>query len=79
LTSSSIASTFFRKIDLTIEGEGTFAVGGAVPDSSTWAMMLIGFAGLGFCVLAQVARTKRRKAGLKAALLNAAGAKELGC
>jgi len=25
-----------------------FAVGGAVPESSTWAMMLVGFAGLGF-------------------------------
>jgi hypothetical protein len=24
------------------------AVGGAVPETSTWAMMLIGFAGLGF-------------------------------
>jgi hypothetical protein len=25
-----------------------FAVGGAVPETSTWAMMLIGFAGIGF-------------------------------
>ena len=25
-----------------------FAVGGAVPEPSTWAMMLAGFAGLGF-------------------------------
>ena len=25
-----------------------FALGGAVPESSTWAMMLAGFAGLGF-------------------------------
>ena len=45
-------------IDLTIgynlvaDGSGgfgfDFAVGGAVPEPSTWAMMLIGFAGLGF-------------------------------
>jgi hypothetical protein len=35
-------------IDLTIEGDGVFALGGAVPEQSTWAMMLIGFAGLGF-------------------------------
>ena len=25
-----------------------FAVGGAVPEPSTWAMMLVGFAGLGY-------------------------------
>ena len=35
-------------IDLTIEGEGVFAFGGAVPEPSTWAMMLLGFAGLGY-------------------------------
>jgi hypothetical protein len=35
-------------IDLTIEGDGVFAIGGAVPEPSTWAMMLLGFAGLGF-------------------------------
>jgi hypothetical protein len=34
-------------IDLTIEGDGVFALGGAVPEPSTWAMMLLGFAGLG--------------------------------
>ena len=37
---------------LTADGPGGFgfdlAIGGAVPESSTWAMMLIGFAGLGF-------------------------------
>jgi hypothetical protein len=27
---------------------GDFALGGAVPEPSTWAMMLIGFAGLGY-------------------------------
>jgi hypothetical protein len=30
-----------------IEGDGVFALGGAVPESSTWAMMALGFAGLG--------------------------------
>jgi hypothetical protein len=35
-------------IDLTIEGDGVFAIGGAVPEPSTWAMMLAGFTGLGF-------------------------------
>jgi hypothetical protein len=38
--------------NLTADGSGGFgldvAVGGAAPEASTWAMMLIGFAGLGF-------------------------------
>jgi hypothetical protein len=38
--------------NLTADGSGGFgfdlAVGGAVPEPSTWAMMLLGFAGLGF-------------------------------
>jgi hypothetical protein len=38
--------------NLVADGSGgfgfDFAVGGAVPEPSTWAMMLIGFAGLGF-------------------------------
>ena len=37
---------------LTADGPGgyglDFVVGGAVPEPSTWAMMLVGFAGLGF-------------------------------
>jgi hypothetical protein len=44
----NLGSTLGPNIDLTIEGDGVFAVGGAVPESSTWAMMLLGFAGLGF-------------------------------
>jgi hypothetical protein len=46
----NLGSTFGPNIDLTIEGFGSsFALGGAaVPEPSTWAMMLIGFAGLGF-------------------------------
>jgi hypothetical protein len=40
--------SFGPNIDLTIFGAGTFAIGGAVPEPSTWAMTLLGFAGLGF-------------------------------
>jgi PEP-CTERM motif len=42
---------FGPNIDLTINGFGTFVIGGvveAVPEPSTWAMMLLGFAGLGY-------------------------------
>jgi PEP-CTERM motif len=36
-------------IDLTLSGPGIFVIGGAaVPEPSTWAMMVLGFAGLGF-------------------------------
>jgi PEP-CTERM motif len=51
-------SDFGPNIDLTFgytlvaDGSGgfgfDFAIGGAVPEPSTWAMMLVGFAGLGF-------------------------------
>jgi hypothetical protein len=44
----NLGSGLGPNIDLTIEDDGVFAVGGAVPESSTWAMMLLGFAGLGF-------------------------------
>ena len=44
----NLGSIFGPNIDLTIEGDGVFAFGGAVPEPSTWAMMLLGFAGLGF-------------------------------
>jgi hypothetical protein len=44
----NLGSIFGPNIDLTIEGDGVFAFGGAVPEPSTWAMMLAGFAGLGF-------------------------------
>ena len=45
-----LGSNFGPNIDLTIvtHGLGDFAVGGAVPEPSTWAMMLLGFAGLGY-------------------------------
>jgi hypothetical protein len=39
---------FGPNIDLTISGFGTFVIGRTVPEASTWAMMLLGFAGLGF-------------------------------
>jgi hypothetical protein len=42
----NLGSSFGPNIDLTISGFGTFAIGGAVPEPSTWAMMLLGFAGL---------------------------------
>ncbi|HEY5204664.1 MAG TPA: PEP-CTERM sorting domain-containing protein [Roseiarcus sp.] len=41
---------FGQNIDLSIFGDGTFVIGGAVetvPEPSTWTMMAIGFAGLG--------------------------------
>jgi hypothetical protein len=45
-------SNFGPNIDLTINGFGTFAFGGVIsetaPEPSTWAMMLLGFGGLGF-------------------------------
>jgi hypothetical protein len=45
----NLGSNFGPDIDLTFSGSGVFVVGGsAVPEASTWAMMLIGFAGLGF-------------------------------
>ena len=44
----NLGSSLGPNIELTIEGEGVFALGGAVPEPSTWAMMLVGFAGLGF-------------------------------
>jgi subtilisin family serine protease len=47
--------SFGPHIALTITGSGTFAFGGAVPEPSTWAMMLVGFAGLGYAGY----RTKR--------------------
>jgi PEP-CTERM motif len=42
---------FGPNIDLTINGFGAFVIGGvveAVPEPSTWALMLLGFAGLGY-------------------------------
>jgi hypothetical protein len=53
-----LGADFGSNIDLTFgytlvaDGPGGFgfdlAIGGAVPEPSTWAMMLVGFAGLGF-------------------------------
>ena len=47
----NLGSNLGPNIDLTFMspcGSGVFAVGGAVPEPSTWAMMLLGFASLGF-------------------------------
>ena len=50
-----LGSNLGPNIDLTVfafdEGGGSgfdIAIGGAVPETSTWAMMLLGFGGLGF-------------------------------
>ena len=69
-----LGADFGPNIDLTFgytliaDGPGGFgfdlAIGGAVPEPSTWAMMLVGFAGLGF---AGHRSTRRRAAvGLRA-------------
>ena len=50
--------SFGPNIDLTISGVGTFVVGGAVPEPSTWAMMLLGFAGLGIVGYRQTRRAR---------------------
>ena len=39
---------FSGPVDLTFENPGIFVLGGVVPEPSTWAMMLLGFSGLGF-------------------------------
>jgi hypothetical protein len=67
-----LGADFGPNIDLTFgytlitDGPGGFgfdlAIGGAVPEPSTWAMMLVGFAGLGFAGH----RSTRRRAGLRA-------------
>ena len=46
----NLGSRFGPNIDLTIVTYGSvdFVLGGAVPEPSTWAMMLVGFVGLGF-------------------------------
>ena len=50
-------------IDLTLSGYGgIFALGGAVPEPSTWAMMLAGFAGLGFLGWRRSRKTAARAA-----------------
>jgi len=45
-----LGSNFGPNVDLTIVtyGSGDFVVGSAVRETSTWAMMLLGFAGLGY-------------------------------
>jgi PEP-CTERM motif len=41
------------------EGDGVFAIGGAVPEPSTWAMLLLGFAGLGYVGYRQAKRASQ--------------------
>ena len=51
----------FGPIDLTIVtyGSADIALGGAVPETSTWAMMLIGFVGLGFAGYRSTPKARR--------------------
>ena len=58
----NLGSSFGPNIDLTIVSYGgDFAIGGAVPEPSTWAMMLVGFAGLGFAGHRSARQTGRRR------------------
>jgi hypothetical protein len=67
-----LGSDLGPNIDLTFgytliaDGSGGFgfdlAIGGAVPEPSTWAMMLVGFAGLGFAGHRSTRRARRRRA-----------------
>jgi hypothetical protein len=60
----NLGSNFGPNIDLTVSGSGSFVVGGsAVPEASTWAMMLAGFAGLGFAGCRGSRPTRDRAAG----------------
>jgi hypothetical protein len=60
----NLGSNFGPNIDLTVSGSGSFVVGGsAVPEASSWAMMLAGFAGLGFAGCRGSRPTRDRAAG----------------
>jgi hypothetical protein len=56
---------FGPNVDLTFSGFGTFVIGGAVPEAipeaSTWAMLLLGFAGLGLVGYRQTEGLSRRR------------------
>jgi PEP-CTERM motif len=58
---------FSGPVDLTLGGDifdsGIFVLGGVVPEPSTWAMMLLGFAGLGFASYRTKSRVNVRLAG----------------
>jgi hypothetical protein len=59
----NLGSFLGGNVDLTIGG-GTFAVGGSIiPETSTWAMMLIGFVGLGLIGGYRASRTAKQFAG----------------
>jgi hypothetical protein len=42
--------SWFCDINVELLGQGTIAEIAAVPEPSTWAMMILGFCGLGFMV-----------------------------
>lgn len=58
ITDNSVINLGFLGPDITwtIEGDGVFVLGGAVPEPSTWAMMLLGFAGVGYASYRQAKR-----------------------
>jgi hypothetical protein len=62
----NLGSDLGPNIDLTlsvIDGPGgAFAVGGAVPEPSTWAMMLFGFAGLAWAGYRRASRPRNSRA-----------------
>lgn len=62
INSSNDDLIFLQVFD--VSGLGTVVVGPGIPEPSTWAMMLIGFAGLGF---AGYRSSKKRSAALAAA------------
>jgi PEP-CTERM motif len=50
---------FSGPIHLTFDDPGIFVLGGAVPEPSTWAMVLLGFAGLRFVGYRSTGRARR--------------------
>jgi hypothetical protein len=66
-TSVDFASLYFGfqpGTSLTQTERLTFAAAGGVPEPSTWAMMLIGFAGLGFAFRQSLARCRSPSLGV---------------
>ena len=72
-----LGSNFGPNVDLTFSEPGIYVLAGVVPESSTWAMMLMGFGGLGFAGYRGVAQNGhsgviRAKAGLRRGALRRA-------
>jgi len=54
----------FDETSVAVYGPGTFVLYGVVPQTSTWVMMLLGFAGLGVAGSMKAGHASRRGAGL---------------